>query len=178
MYAIAKSGDKQFKIQQNSTVRVPTLKAAVGDKVRLDSILMLSRGDSVAVGTPLVDGAYAEAHVVRHGRSSKIQIIKYKRRKNYRRTMGHRQGFTELMIDAIVEEASGGAKTSKKAGKKAEPVVEEPIAAPAEAVAESAVEEPKAVQAEAEAETAEAKPRRSRKKSAEAAEGDSAPQAE
>lgn len=151
MYAIAKSGGKQFKIQQNSTVRVPTLKAAVGDKVRLDSILMLSRGDSVAVGAPLVEGAYAEAHVVRHGRSSKIQIIKYKRRKNYRRTIGHRQVFIELMINAIVEEAAGGAKTSKKAGKKAELVVEEPITAPVEAVSEPVVEQPKTIQAEAKA---------------------------
>jgi large subunit ribosomal protein L21 len=178
MYAIAKSGGKQFKIQQNSTVRVPTLKAAVGDKVRLDSILMLSRGDSVAVGAPLVDGAYAEAHVVRHGRSSKIQIIKYKRRKNYRRTIGHRQGYTELMIDAIVEEAASGTKVSKKAGKKTEPVVEEPQTATVEAVAEPVVENPQAAPDEAAAESAEAKPRRSRKKSAEAAEGESAPQAE
>ncbi|MCE5273117.1 50S ribosomal protein L21 [bacterium] len=151
MYAIAKSGGKQFKIEQNSKVRVPTLKAAVGDTVRLDSILLLSHGDTVAVGAPFVEGAYAEAHVVRHGRAAKIRIIKYKRRKNYRRTIGHRQGYTELLIDAIMEQGAA-----------------------------AAVEEPKEAQS-AEVETAEAgeaKPRRSRRKSAEASEGETPAPAE
>ncbi len=147
MYAIAKSGGKQFKIEQNSKVRVPTLKAAVGDSVRLDSILLLSHGESVTVGAPLVEGAYAEAHVVRHGRAAKIRIIKYKRRKNYRRTIGHRQGYTELLIDAIVEQ---GAAATAVAG--------EPKEAP---VAEAAADE--------------AKPRRTRRKSTEASEGGETP---
>lgn len=154
MYAIAKSGGKQFKIEQNSTIRVPSLKAGVGEKVRLDSILLLSRDNGVAVGTPFVEGAYAEARVVRHGRGRKIRIIKYKRRKNYHRTIGHRQDFTELVIDSIVE--SGGTATAeKKTAKKAAPPAVEPET---DAVAESPVEEPvvQTEQPESGAETAEA----------------------
>ena len=102
MYAIVKSGGKQFKIEKNAVIRVPSLQAEVGKKVRLGEILFLSDGDKVELGSPSVEGAYAEAVVVRHGRDRKIRIVKYKRRKGYRRTIGHRQGFTELEIGRII----------------------------------------------------------------------------
>ena len=148
MYAIAQSGGKQFKIQQNSTIRVPSLKAAPGDKVRLDSILLLSRDNGVAVGAPFVEGAYAEARVVRHGRGPKIRIIKYKRRKDYHRTIGHRQDFTELVIDSIIEGGEAPQSTEK-----------------AESVVEAAAGEVTA-------------PKRSRKKSAVASGGEAEAKAE
>ncbi len=131
MYAIAKSGGKQFKIEQNAVIRVPSLSAGVGDKVRLDEILLVSEDGSVIVGRPMVEGAFAEARVVRHGRGEKIRMIKYKRRKNYRRTIGHRQNFTELMIDGITLGASPAVekKTARKSAK-AKPAPEAAAAQP------------------------------------------------
>ncbi|HUU29864.1 MAG TPA: 50S ribosomal protein L21 [archaeon] len=120
MYAIAQNGGKQFKIEQNSVIRVPSLKVPVGEKVRLEEILMLCEGEQVQVGRPFIEGAYAEARVLRHGRARKIQIIKYKRRKNYHRRIGHRQDFTELLIDAIVAAKKKARPKKEKAAKPAE----------------------------------------------------------
>ncbi len=113
MYAIARSGGKQFKIQPDGVIRVPSLGSNVGEKVKLEEILLVADGDKIQIGTPLVDGAYAEAVVVRHGKDKKIKIIKYKRRKDYRRTLGHRQSFTELEIGKIVLGAAEARKAEK-----------------------------------------------------------------
>ena len=118
MYAIVNSGGKQFKIQQNSIIRVPSLNLEVGAKLRLDEIVLLNDGSKVEVGTPFVEGAYAEARVLRHARASKVRIIKYKRRKGYMRKIGHRQGFSELVIDSIVR---GEKKKKAEAAKEVKP---------------------------------------------------------
>ena len=149
MYAIAKSGGKQFRIQPKAFVRVPTLDKKVGEKVRLEDILLFSDGSTVEVGRPLVDGAYAEATVVRHGRTRKILMIKYKRRKNYRRTIGHRQGFTELEIQEIVigknkDEAPRATKAEMTEEPAAEAVLETAAAVVAEEKKTEAVLEKKA----------------------------------
>lgn len=128
MYAIAISGGKQYRIEKNGRIRVPTIEAAVGDTVRLEQILLASDNGELQVGTPFIDGAYAQAQVVAHGRSSKVLTVKYKRRKGYHRKAGHRQDYTELLIDSIVlegvKEAAAEAKPAKKAAAKKEDAAE------------------------------------------------------
>ncbi|MEX0893406.1 MAG: 50S ribosomal protein L21 [Gemmatimonadota bacterium] len=98
MYAIIRSGDKQFRAEPGATIRVPSLQAEPGDTVTFDQVLVASTDDGVNVGAPTVDGASVTGEVVRHGRDKKVIIFKWKRRKNYRRKKGHRQGFTEVRI--------------------------------------------------------------------------------
>jgi len=101
MYAIIRSGDKQFRAEPGKTVRLPSVDAEVGDTVTFDEILLASDGDSITVGTPVLSGATVTAEVVAHGRGRKIIIFKWKRRKNYRRKQGHRQGYTDVRIGEI-----------------------------------------------------------------------------
>ena len=101
MYAVIKSGGKQYLVREGDTIRVEKLDADEGDSLALGDVLMVSDGDSVTLGTPVVEGAGVTATVVRHGRGEKIKVIKFKRRKNYRRQAGHRQDYTLLSIDGI-----------------------------------------------------------------------------
>ncbi len=101
MYAIIRSGDKQFRAEPGMTVRVPALSADVGDTVTFDEVLVASTDDGTSVGTPVVTGATVTGEVVRHGKDRKVIIFKWKRRKNYRRKQGHRQKFTEVRIGEI-----------------------------------------------------------------------------
>lgn len=101
MYAIIKSGDKQFRAEPGRTIRVPSISAEVGDQVTFDQVLMTGGDEDVTVGSPLVDGASVTGEIVRHGKDRKVIIFKWKRRKNYRRKQGHRQGFTEVRIGEI-----------------------------------------------------------------------------
>ena len=102
MYAIFRSGDKQFRAEPGQTVKVPSIDAEIGDTVTFDQVLVTGGGDDdVNVGAPLVDGASVTAEVVRHGKGKKIIVFKWKRRKNYRRKQGHRQKFTEVRIGEI-----------------------------------------------------------------------------
>ena len=101
MYAVIKTGGKQYKVQEGDTIRVEKLDGKEGDKIKLSEVLMLTDGDQVTIGTPLVKGATVSATVKAQGRGDKIKIIKFKRRKQYRRQMGHRQAFTELAITGI-----------------------------------------------------------------------------
>lgn len=101
MYAVIRSGGKQYQVSEGDTIRVEKLPAAEGDKVTLDEVLMVSDGDKVTVGTPHVEGAKVTAKVQAHGRGSKVKIVKFKRRKHYLRQMGHRQSYTELAITGI-----------------------------------------------------------------------------
>jgi large subunit ribosomal protein L21 len=101
MYAIIRSGDKQFRAEQGQTVKVPSLDADVGDTVTFDQVLLAGNGEDVHVGAPVLDGASVTASVVAHGKGRKVIIFKWKRRKNYRRKQGHRQKFTEVRIDEI-----------------------------------------------------------------------------
>ena len=102
MYAVVRTGGKQYKVALGENLKVEQIPADVGAEVILDEVLMVGEGESVRVGQPIVAGATVKATVVAHGRGEKIRIFKMRRRKNYHRTQGHRQGYTELKIDAIV----------------------------------------------------------------------------
>jgi len=95
-FAIIRTGGKQFRVEKGSKVRVPSLKGEVGASVELDVLALAEK-----IGAPLVDGAKVTATVVDHGREPKIVVFKKKRRKHYKRTKGHRQGYTTLKIDSI-----------------------------------------------------------------------------
>lgn len=101
MYAVIETGGKQVRVQEGSTVRVERLKAAPGDEVTLDRVLLVRTDDTTQVGTPVVAGALVRARVLRQGRARKIRVMKYKAKAHYRRRQGHRQGFTELRIEKI-----------------------------------------------------------------------------
>jgi large subunit ribosomal protein L21 len=101
MYAIIRSGDKQFRAEPGMTIKVPSLDADVGQTVTFDEVLLASTDDGTQVGAPTVSGASVTAEVVGHGKGRKVIIFKWKRRKNYRRKQGHRQKFTEVRIDEI-----------------------------------------------------------------------------
>ncbi len=101
MYAIIKSGGKQYKVAQGDKLRVERLDSAEGDTVELDSVLMIADGDAVKIGKPYVEGGKVSAVVKSHGRDRKIEVIKFRRRKHHRKQMGHRQHYTELEITGI-----------------------------------------------------------------------------
>lgn len=101
MYAIIRSGDKQFRAEPGMTIRVPSVNAEVGDSVTFDEVLVASTDDGTQVGAPTVAGASVTGEVIRHGKDKKVIIFKWKRRKNYRRKQGHRQKFTEIRVGEI-----------------------------------------------------------------------------
>jgi large subunit ribosomal protein L21 len=116
MYALVKTGGKQYRVSKDDTILVERLSAEEGEQIILNDIVMLSDGDKVTIGTPLVDGAGVSATVVRQTRGPKIIIFRRKRRKNHRRTQGHRQDLTLLKIVDIAEDAKS-LKTAKPAAK-------------------------------------------------------------
>lgn len=100
MYAVIKTGGKQYRVQQGDRLRVEKLAGDVGGSVTLNEVLMIG-GDKVVIGTPMVSGAAVTAEIVAQDRDKKVIIFKFRRRKNYRRKRGHRQPFTELKITGI-----------------------------------------------------------------------------
>ncbi|MGK7310876.1 MAG: 50S ribosomal protein L21 [Candidatus Longimicrobiales bacterium M2_2A_002] len=101
MYAIIRTGGKQFRAEPGKTIKVPSMKAEVGDAVTFDDVLITHTDDGVKVGQPKVEGASVIGEVVEHGKGEKIVVFKWKRRKNYRRKQGHRQKYTAIRIDEI-----------------------------------------------------------------------------
>ena len=101
MYAVVKIKNQQYRVDPESKLQVPTLDSEVGDTVTFDEVLLVADGDDVKVGTPNVPGATVDAEILAHGRSRKVVVFKKKRRKNYRRKRGHRQGYTEIRITGI-----------------------------------------------------------------------------
>lgn len=101
MYAIILTGGKQYRVESGDVLRVELLNAEEGSKVKFD-VLMLNKDGVVTVGNPTVSGAYVEAEVVKNGRGAKIDIFKYKAKKNERKRQGHRQPYTEVKIASIV----------------------------------------------------------------------------
>ncbi|MCA1630791.1 MAG: 50S ribosomal protein L21 [Acidobacteria bacterium] len=99
-YAIIRSGGKQFRVEEGATVRLPSIGKDAGETVELEA-LVVADGDETKIGTPAVAGARVTATVVEHGRGEKIIVFKKKRRKQYKRRQGHRQGFTAVKIDSI-----------------------------------------------------------------------------
>ena len=102
MYAVVKTGGKQYKVAPGEKLKVEQLPADVGAEVILDQVLMVGEGESVRVGQPIVAGATVKATVVSHGRHAKVKIFKMRRRKHYQKHQGHRQNYTELRIETIV----------------------------------------------------------------------------
>ena len=102
MYAVFRTGGKQFRAEPGRRLLIPVLAAEPGDTVTFEDVLVAGDGDKVSVGLPLVSGASVKAEVLRHGRDKKVIIFKRKRRKNYRKKQGHRQGFTEIRVAEVV----------------------------------------------------------------------------
>lgn len=101
MYAVIKTGGKQYKVAPGEKLKVETLSADVGATVSFDEVLMIVNGDQHKIGAPLLKGGKVTAEVVKHGRGDKIRIIKHRRRKHYHKEQGHRQNFTEVKITGI-----------------------------------------------------------------------------
>jgi len=102
MYAVFRTGGKQFRAEPGAKLRVPTIQAEPGENVTFDTVLIASDGESVSVGAPTVGGAKVTAEVLRHGKDRKVIVFKRKRRKGYRKKQGHRQRFTEIQVGEIV----------------------------------------------------------------------------
>ncbi len=101
MYAVVATGGKQYKVQEGEILRVEKLAGEVGSEVAFDQVLMLSDGENITIGQPVLEGAVVKGHIVEQGKNKKIIVFKYKRRKRYRRKHGHRQPFTAVKIDSI-----------------------------------------------------------------------------
>ena len=123
MYALVKTGGKQYRVSKDDTILVERIAAEEGAEVILYDIVMLGDGDKVTIGNPKVDGAAVSATVVRQTRGPKIIIFRRKRRKNHRRTQGHRQDLTLLKINDIAEDAKK-LTPAKPIAKKAAPKVD------------------------------------------------------
>ena len=117
MYAVIKTGGKQYKVEVGAKLKIEKLLGDAGSKVVIDKVLMIADGDKTTIGAPLVAGAKVSATVLSHGRADKVMIFKFRRRKHYRKTQGHRQSFTEIQIGEILAAGNAAAKAAPKAAK-------------------------------------------------------------
>jgi large subunit ribosomal protein L21 len=101
MYAVIRTGGKQYKVAAGEKIKVEQIAADVGQEVTIDQVLAVGNGAEIKVGSPLVAGAHVKATVVAHGRHDKVRIFKMRRRKHYQRHGGHRQNYTELHISSV-----------------------------------------------------------------------------
>jgi large subunit ribosomal protein L21 len=101
MYAVIQTGGKQYRVSAGEKLKIELIAADVGQEIELDRVLLVADGDTLRMGTPLVAGARVKARVLSHGRGEKVRIFKLNRRKHYRRSQGHRQGYTEIEILGI-----------------------------------------------------------------------------
>ena len=101
MYAVIKTGGKQYRVAAGEKLKIEQIPAEVGAEITLDQILMLGEGETVKIGTPLVSGAAVKATVLSQGRHDKVKIFKMRRRNHYQKHQGHRQNYTEIRIDGI-----------------------------------------------------------------------------
>ena len=101
MYAVIKTGGKQYRVEEGDTLKIEKLEVGTGESVDFDEVLLVADGDKITVGQPLVSGAKVTAEVVEQGRHDKVRIIKFRRRKHHRKQQGHRQWFTEVKITGI-----------------------------------------------------------------------------
>ena len=122
MYAVFATGGKQYRAAPGDIIKVEKLNVNEGDQINLDQVLMVADGNQVTVGAPLVDGVSVTAKVLSQGRGEKIRVIKFHRRKQYRKQMGHRQSYTELEIIGVGK--AGAEKPEKVAQAKTAPVAE------------------------------------------------------
>jgi len=115
MYAVIKTGGKQYRVTPGDVLKVETLKADVGSTINFEEVLMIADGDNITVGTPTIASAKVAAEVIAHGRAKKVEIIKFRRRKHHQKRTGHRQNFTQVQIQNI----NGKGTVAKKATAKA-----------------------------------------------------------
>jgi large subunit ribosomal protein L21 len=101
MYAVIKSGGKQYRVQEGQTLKLEKLEVPTGETISFDEVLLVANGENVTVGAPMVEGASVAGEVVSHGRGKKVTIIKFRRRKHHMKRQGHRQWFTEVKITGI-----------------------------------------------------------------------------
>lgn len=101
MYAVIKTGGKQYRVVAGEKIRVEQILAEIGSELVIDQVLMVSDGDNISMGKPLVDGATVKAIVLGQGRHDKVRIFKMRRRKHYQKHQGHRQNYTEIQITGI-----------------------------------------------------------------------------
>jgi len=101
MYAVIKTGGKQYRVSPGQKLKIEQIPADIGQEISLDQVLSVGEGESLKLGTPIVEGAVVKATVLAQGRHPKIKIFKMRRRKGYRKTQGHRQNYTEVRIDAV-----------------------------------------------------------------------------
>ncbi len=101
MYAVIKTGGKQYRVKEGDIIKLETLPGDVGSEVDFSEVLMLADGDKITCGAPFVSKASVKAEVLEHGRHKKVKIIKFRRRKHHMKQMGHRQNYTQVKITAI-----------------------------------------------------------------------------
>ena len=101
MYAVIRTGGKQYRVMQGETLRVEKIEGDVGSAIELKDILMVGDGDKITIGAPSIKDAMVKATIKSHGRLEKIKIVKFRRRKHHRKQMGHRQHYTEIEINGI-----------------------------------------------------------------------------
>ncbi|MCX8601546.1 MULTISPECIES: 50S ribosomal protein L21 [unclassified Gilliamella] len=101
MYAVFQSGGKQHRVSEGQVVRLEKIEVETGSEIVFDKVLMVANGEDIKVGAPFVEGATIKAEIVEHGRGDKVKIVKFRRRKHYRKQQGHRQWFTDVKITAI-----------------------------------------------------------------------------
>ena len=122
-YAIIESGGKQFRVTKGQVVRLPLMQAEAGASVEFNPLLRGS-GSEIQVGGPILDGAPVRGTVLEQGRGPKIIVFKKKRKKQYKKTIGHRQAFTAVLIESVGVEAESEASAAEKSSSKAAPAVE------------------------------------------------------
>lgn len=101
MYAVIVSGGKQHRVTEGETLKLEKIESATGESIEFDQVLMVGEGADVKIGAPVVEGSKVTAEVVAHGRHKKVKIVKFNRRKHYRKETGHRQWYTEVKITGI-----------------------------------------------------------------------------
>jgi large subunit ribosomal protein L21 len=121
MFAVIQIGGKQYLIQEDQTIQVELLKEKEGQEITVKDILLVSNGEEVEIGEPVLSKAQVKAKIIKHGKAKKVVVFKYKKRKGYRKKQGHRQNFSEIKITKI---------TGEKIKAKARPKTEKPVAKP------------------------------------------------
>lgn len=101
MYAVFQSGGKQHRVSEGQIVRLEKLEVATGESIEFDEVLMIANNDDIKIGVPFVSGGKIKAEIVAHGRGEKVKIVKFRRRKHYRKQKNHRQSFTDVKITGI-----------------------------------------------------------------------------
>jgi len=146
MYAVIKTGGKQYKVAAGEKLKIEKLAGDVGSKVVIDKVLMINDGENTTIGAPLIVGATVNATVLSHGRADKVMIFKFRRRKHYRKTQGHRQSFTEILINDVNGKGVVVAKpaVAAKPAAASKPAAAKPAAASKPAVKAAAAKKAKA----------------------------------